>query len=110
MHLCKTCIFLEVDRDKECYWCILKDIELTNYSNIETCNDCISKIGEQSYDKEYKVRSNRSAEDARRRVRRNNLRKMWCQLNRFSKSNSRKHSDVQRVFCGWSRVNFRCYN
>jgi len=59
MHLCKTCIFLEVDRDKECYWCILKDIELTNYSNIEVCNDYISKIVEQSYEKEYTIRNNR---------------------------------------------------
>ena len=55
MHLCKACIFMEVDRDKECYWCILKDIELTNYSNIETCNDCIVEFKETDHEKGYTV-------------------------------------------------------
>lgn len=110
MHLCKFCIFIEIDREKECYWCILRNEELTNYSNIETCNDCVTRIVEQSNEQGYNIRDNRSAEDSGRWIRRNNLRKMWRQLNRFSKSNSRKHSDVQRVLCGWSRHNFKCYN
>lgn len=46
MDLCKTCIFIEVNRDKECYWCILRNLELTNYYNIEACDDCIIEIKE----------------------------------------------------------------
>jgi hypothetical protein len=55
MHLCKTCIFIEVDRDKECYWCVLKNIELTNFSNIETCNDHMVEFMEMDYEKGYIV-------------------------------------------------------
>ena len=51
MDLCKTCIFIEVDRDKECYWCILKSIELTNYHNIETCKDHIGELKETDYER-----------------------------------------------------------
>lgn len=51
MHLCKTCIFIEVNRDKKCYWCILKDMELTNYCNIETCNDHIVEPKEIAYER-----------------------------------------------------------
>ena len=76
MHLCKACIFIEVNRDKECYWCILKNLELTNYSNIETCNYYMVELKDRKYEKEYKVRSNRSAEDSGWGIRRNNLRKM----------------------------------
>ena len=110
MHLCKDCIFMEIDKNKECYWCILKEIELTNHSNIEVCDDRIVEFKELYYEKEYTVRNNRPAEDTRRWVRRNNLRKMWRQCYRFSKSNSRRHRDVQRVLSGWSRYNFGCYN
>jgi hypothetical protein len=55
MHLCKSCIFLDVDKEKECYWCIIKDMELTNYSNIETCNDRIVERKEFDYEKGHKI-------------------------------------------------------
>jgi hypothetical protein len=109
MNLCKTCIFIEVDREKECYWCILKNIELTNHCNIENCEEHMVKELEFN-DERDKIRSNRPAEEPRWELRQNNLRKVWRQLNRFSKSNSRKHSDVQRVLCRWSKDDFKCYN
>ena len=42
MDLCKTCMFMEVDKEKEIYWCILKNKELTNYNKIDSCEDYLS--------------------------------------------------------------------
>lgn len=63
MDLCKTCIFIEVDREKECYWCVLRNLELTNYYNIETCDDCIIEIKEVIYAEGNIIWYNKSAKN-----------------------------------------------
>jgi len=55
MYLCMNCIFMEIDKNKECYRCILKEIELTNHSNIEDCEECIVEIQELNYGKGHTV-------------------------------------------------------
>jgi len=43
MDLCKTCMFMEVDKERKICWCILKkNDELTNYSKVDSCEDYIS--------------------------------------------------------------------
>lgn len=110
MDLCRTCIYTDVDKDERRYFCICKNKELSNHSNIDRCKDYIGRPVEISDEQKYKVRNNRSTENTGRRIRKNKVRKVWHKLNRFSKSNSRKNSDVQRVLSGWSRNNFGCYN